>query len=508
MMMELLGKKTAPSQPVMIHNPTGLMELYSLSRILMIAYYGIVLAGVLPNCCMGVISQGKEVAYENQPKLVDGKNNNNAAAALSMRGGGGRKDGRMKHQQRTQGSNQKRERVKLYLANTKPFVPINRIAEMTLKDLELVFRYAIDCNRDGFDANVFARPKKGGHGDNDGDNDGAFGDTVRQQPVNVNMLDVMEAMDRVTAKCRGVKILPAQTQRRVSFNGSGPLSPSTSYGDVDALQFCAAMRLLGEWRSLRQVPPGFKKYAIGMNLGRKDIVQNIAKVEQACHGWIEARSSSLSSGRRGRIDTNGDSTIHKHSHVGEIPLGTNLPRYSPTIRQLMLDEIKMDIHPRLPRLKENSSTMGFLWLRRQLQYQTVTFGNVLHVPERYPTVISAVGSAYNTVFARFHGWTIRKIFNYSFKAAPDADLIFRHMDPKHLNDVVTGSKTAQLNYGMMMGRGKPEKLKGEALKKHISHEMEKNARQGIVGYMEVVNPLLRDLKGLFAEMNCDDPKKV
>ena len=50
-----------------------------------------------------------------------------------------------------------------------------------------------------------------------------------------------------------------------------PLNPAVGYGDIDALQFCAVVRLLVEWRILRQVPEGYKGYSVGMSLGHKDI---------------------------------------------------------------------------------------------------------------------------------------------------------------------------------------------------------------------------------------------
>ena len=55
------------------------------------------------------------------------------------------------------------------------------------------------------------------------------------------------------------------------------LSP-TPDGTPDALLFCSVMRAFADWRLVKQTPPGYKGYSVGMELGRKDVVQNIAKV--------------------------------------------------------------------------------------------------------------------------------------------------------------------------------------------------------------------------------------
>merc|ERR1711966_183458 len=108
-------------------------------------------------------------------------------------------------------------------------------------------------------------------------------------------------------------------------------------GNIDALNFCAAMRVFAEWRVLRQVPPGYKGYAVGIGLGQKDIVQNIAKIEHAIHNYIDYRLS------------------HGHDVVS-----------SPTLRDLLQYEVDADVHgnTKLPRLKDKTAAMGLLWVRR------------------------------------------------------------------------------------------------------------------------------------------------
>ena len=55
---------------------------------------------------------------------------------------------------------------------------------------------------------------------------------------------------------------------------------------MEALYFCAILRLFAEWRIVRQVPQGYKGYAVGMNLGHRDVVQNLVKLETAIHHFI------------------------------------------------------------------------------------------------------------------------------------------------------------------------------------------------------------------------------
>ena len=87
-------------------------------------------------------------------------------------------------------------------------------------------------------------------------------------------------------------------------------------GSVDALKFSAALRIFAEWRMVRQVPEGYKGYAVGMNLGRKDIIQNVGKIEQAVHAFISEQKDELGSMEASSTDVK-----------------------SPTLRQLLQFEI-------------------------------------------------------------------------------------------------------------------------------------------------------------------------
>ncbi len=292
------------------------------------------------------------------------------------------------------------------LGTTDPFFPLEDIEQMTLQEMVSLFHYAVSPT---IEVSTFMRQSK-------------FPDHV-----NTELLQrAIVALEDAVRQSRGKGVSSALTTHDNdlkdigSSHTGGPLSTTNGFGDIDALNFCAVMRILAEWRVLRQVPPGYKGYSVGMNLGHKDIVQNIVKIESAIHNWIEERSEAEALQRS----------------------EDNVKPRSPTLRELLEYEIEMDVHPnnRLPRLKDKTAAMGLLWVRRQLQYQTAIFRNIIGVPDVYPTTINAVTAAYAEVYGNLHGWTVQKIFNYSFQSAPDADLIYRHMNPSKLKQIRTSAK--------------------------------------------------------------------
>merc|ERR1711862_276005 len=77
---------------------------------------------------------------------------------------------------------------------------------------------------------------------------------------------VIQSIENVASQIRGIDVLPASTRSKIGTEGK---MSSNGYGDVDALSFIALMRVFAEWRVLRQVPDGYRGYAVGMNLGHK-----------------------------------------------------------------------------------------------------------------------------------------------------------------------------------------------------------------------------------------------
>jgi hypothetical protein len=415
------------------------------------------------------------------------------------------------------------------LSSSEPFAPLKEIAELTLRDVAVSFQFAIQSTRRDFNqgkvlSGVLPRARK-----------------------------VMERMSTAVATARGNGVVAPIT-------GEG--QPQVASGDVDALSFCAAMRVFAEWRILRQVPKGYKGYEVGMTLGQKDIVQNIAKIEHAIHAYMDHRMAANKKG------------ISDETHLT-----------SPTLRDLLQYEVDMDIQDvsKLPRLKEKSAAMGLLWVRRQLQYQTAIFSNVIQVPGRFDSTRAAVQSAYDEVYNKYHGWAVQKIFSYSFQAAPDANEIYKYMDPHRLAEVQkeagerfldgigikrssfrksrqqsSGNPFEQLgrhigrewdklannvvqewdklagNVGQLFGQHRPQvapvmmpmettakvmspqrdvlvadQVSRELeMENFIDEEMQRSAYQQIRVYLEVAMPLLNDLESLFDEFNMDDPTKV
>jgi hypothetical protein len=286
---------------------------------------------------------------------------------------------------------------------------LKEISELTLQDVATSFQFAVENTRQDFHLHKFL-----------------LGLLPRARKV-------VDRMSTAIATARGLGIKGPVT---------GTEKSTDALGDVDALSFCAAMRIFAEWRVLRQVPPGYKGYSVGMTLGQKDIVQNIAKIEQAVHSFVDHRFAS----RDNLLDDDYTSQAS-----------------SPTLRQLLQYEVDVGIQDvsQLPRLKEKSAAMGLLWVRRQLQYQTAIFANVLEVPDRFESTRAAVQSAYDEVYNRYHGWAVQKIFSYSFQAAPDANEIYKYMDPHKLAKVQHEARDLLL--GGEDGRATSFRKAGEAL---------------------------------------------
>lgn len=387
-----------------------------------------------------------------------------------------------------QPSNNSVRRVKaqrqMILSATEPFVKTQVIAELTLADMTQAFRYATESNKIDFDEGKFTRK------------------------LGPQMKTVVASMKDAVEKSHGNDV-------------QGSVVPTTKVapGSLDALKFSAAMRIFAEWRLLRQTPEGYKGFEIGMSLGHKDVVQNVVKIEQAVHDWLD--------------------------HQSEMEDGSVLR--SPTIAQLLQHERDTNAHPNLPRLMDKTAAMGLLWVRRQLEYQTHLFSNALMVPTKYESSKDAVAAAYKEVYDRYHGWAVQKIFSYSFQSAPDAVEICRHMNPRKLKEVEADLRKGKLarapssaettqdvemkedenpvavffcNIGNNIGNwwnqvtnkknaaAFVERSDDDEFERLVSAEMVKDASQHITLYMEVVEPLLNDLASVFDQYNMDDPTKV
>ena len=384
-----------------------------------------------------------------------------------------------------------------------PFVGLDVIAGLTLAEVSETFRYAVESSRKGFHMNRF----------------------LNNVPPRVR--PVIQAMGSAIERSRGK-----------DFKDAVVVANDESCGQVDALKFAAAMRIFAEWRILRQVPEGYKGYAVGMNLGHKDVVQNVAKIEHAVHRWLEYQEDLRALTDQFELNEAGAACSVDGADKDELR--------SPTIYELMLHEIELDVHPtaRLPRLKEKSAAMGLLWVRRQLHYQTSLFSNALKTPSHFASTQDAVNSAYREVYDRYHGWAVQKIFTYSFQAAPDVERIYRHMNPHLLAEAKTRASQVVRNnsntysdetsnddgqpehpwdqfaqfVGNLLNPDRPKDAPqaqtsgctndDEIVEAYVTEELTRDAHAQIHEYLEVVNPLLKDLEVLFDKLNMDDPTKV
>jgi len=311
---------------------------------------------------------------------------------------------------------QKKERLALrktleaqpsIMAQSDPFVSPDQIGQLTLEELGDLFYFTIMHNSKGFD-----REKN-----------------LSNNNVSPAAKQIIQGIEDVTDQIRGSGVLPALTSANIDDDGN--LS-ANGYGDVDALSFLALMRVFAEWRVLRQVPDGYRGYAVGMNLGHKDVVQNLAKVELAVLLWIVERRDFITNenDRIARLKEENDGEEKNNESLEDF-----LVLRSPTLRDLLQYEIDTDLHDgKLPSLKEKSAGMGLLWVRRQLHYQLAIYSNM--DSGKFSSTNEAVAEAYKEVYEHCHGWAVQKIFNYSFQAAPDSKEIFKTMNPKYLQQLL------------------------------------------------------------------------
>lgn len=334
------------------------------------------------------------------------------------------------------------------IAAPKPFASVESIAALTLDEVAVLFRYATESSNQGFSYSRFVSPLK------------------------PKVRSVVESMRNAVRKSRGHGV-------------KGFVNTDTATEDgIDALKFAAAMRVFAEWRMVRLVPEGFKGFAVGMSLGHKDVVQNLVKMEDAVHFWLDQQT---------------------HIDGGHI---------APSLRQLLSFEVETGIHPenRLPRLTEKTAGMGLLWVSRQLSYQTHIFDNILHV-NRFASSRDAIGAAYKSVYDQYHGWAVQKIFSYSFQAAPEAEVVLRHMNPNGSDESLADAASVPAcnpngwfdSFYAMIGYS----CKGDAQQyDNGSSRTIAAAKSQIKGYLSVSKPIILHLQKLFAELNMDDPTRV
>lgn len=141
------------------------------------------------------------------------------------------------------------------IATENSFVTSQTLSEIGLSDICDLFLYARDANRLRFCKTEF------------------------QARLRAPVRDIIESIETVVESSRGGHVTISTPPIREK-------SSKADADDMDAFLFAAVVRVFAEWRSVRLVPPGHKRYAIGMNLAKKDLIQNVLKLETACHNWL------------------------------------------------------------------------------------------------------------------------------------------------------------------------------------------------------------------------------
>lgn len=382
-----------------------------------------------------------------------------------VRGGGQVKTKRKSSISEKKKNRRKKSKHQSPLSDSDPFYPVEQIGELTLAEVGKLFDFATHSARENFDEGNF------------------------KSNASPRVLSAVDAIEKAAAKSRG------GTVKASRLEGGDETTP----GSIDTLHFCGAMRILTEWRMVRQVPEGYKSFAVSMKMGHKDVVKNIGKIEEAAHDYLDEQ---------------------KQQHTTDI--------HSPTIRQLMQFEKDKGLHPELPKLKEVSGAMGLLWVRRQLNFQLAIFENFSH--KGFSTSSEAFQSAYSRVYSKFHGRAVTKIFNMSLKGAPNIYEIYKCMNPKRLQELRGSPPTKELLAAVQGSNGQRglglvkqsssnvpiwkeallevDSQGGDAVEQRISQAMKHDASCHMEAFLGISLPLLGDLAQVFEEFNMDDPKVV
>ena len=247
------------------------------------------------------------------------------------------------------------------------FARLDYIGQLSVKDVSVLFHYARVSNKSDFDRKVF----------------------LSEQSKLIRSM--VTAMDMAVTVSRG------------TLAAGKKIDSAALPGDIDALYFVAASRIFAEWRSLRLVPSGYKRYSVAMGLALRDALQNLMKIENAVHSYLKCQVAA------------------QDGNIEAIP--------SPSLRQLLQHELQTNVHPNLPRLTDNSAASGLLWTKRQIHYQVSVFQNTLDIPVTFPNAKEGALAAYKEVYEAYHGWAVKQVFQHSLGGTPPVEDIWRQMQP-------------------------------------------------------------------------------
>lgn len=278
------------------------------------------------------------------------------------------------------------------ISGHKLFASKEDVAHLTVRDVTTIFRYTLEVNRRGLGKMRFL------------------------SSLSTRAAKVIASVDVAVSASSGSTVEARQV--------SEPTTTTNASGQIDTLYFLAAVRIFADWRCDRFVPDGYRRYAMSVSLGRRDLVQNIAKVERAVHAWIRVKRVKTTSPN---VDSSSNS-------------GSDQSLVSPTMEELLQHEIETQIHKSLPTVIEESAANGLLWITRQLMYHANMVRKSLQVPSIYPTTREAVETAYEEVYGSYHGWTTQQIFRRSLQGAPEFCEILKLLEEDTRNENLTPTR--------------------------------------------------------------------
>lgn len=265
----------------------------------------------------------------------------------------------------------------LVLSSQELFASNEDTANLSVRDMTSIFRYVFMVNTKDFDSVVY------------------------RSSMSSQANNIITSMEVAVSASRGSTVEMDQVVANASHDSS----------HMDVLYFLAAVRIFADWRCARFVPEGYRRYQMSVSLGRRDLIQNIEKVERAVHVWIEATQ------------------LKSYPENNSVVSGSEDQRLiSPTVGQLLQYEVETGVHKNLPSVTEASAGNGMLWITRQLSYHSSMVRKSLQVPSIYATTCAAVEAAYEDVYASYHGWTTQQIFRRSLQGAPEFTEIMKLLE--------------------------------------------------------------------------------
>ncbi|KAL7572490.1 hypothetical protein ACA910_000317 [Epithemia clementina (nom. ined.)] len=333
----------------------------------------------------------ERVASSSQAMSLSRIRSKVSATFLSSRGGADSVAGNLNSSQSRHDLSQRRQKPNLIFSSSECFVSTDLLDNMTLRDMAQVFAYTVQMNQKGFDRSQFLSEAR----------------TVTRQVVDI--------IDQTLTLARGPNVVSIKTS---SESGSD---------SMDALAFAAVARIFAEWRTLRIVPNGYPKFGLGITMARRDLIQNVRKIELAVQSWLDFY-------QQGVVQWSGRGSSSSSSSANGQQSFVTTTMASPTLRQLLRHEKEVNLHPKLPALTDQSAASGLLWAKRQIEYQSLSMRNNARVPLEFPSPKAAFLAAYEAVYGKYHGFLVKTVFQSTLNAAPPSKAILQRLNMPYLEE--------------------------------------------------------------------------